>query len=104
MDATLGRQHAQACINEAKIFKTKSLRTRAYADAAFEKFEKWQRAAPQEFQLLLDGGNLGARQLNTNSLLRLREIVQSAEDLGATLGVLVPVQFRKRATGHCLQR
>lgn len=85
MDATLGRQHAQACINESKTFKTKSLRTRAYADAAFEEFEKWQREAPEVFQLLLDGGNQGARQLNTDSLQGLREIVQNADDLGATV-------------------
>lgn len=85
MDATLGRQHAKACINESKTFKTKSLRTRAYADAAFEEFEKWQREAPEVFQLLLDGGNQGARQLNTDSLQGLREIVQNADDLGATI-------------------
>lgn len=84
MDATLGRQHAQACIKEPKSFKTKSIRTRAYADAALEELEKLQREAPEVFQLLLDGGNQGARQLNTDSLQGLREIVQNADDLGAT--------------------
>jgi hypothetical protein len=84
MDATLGRLHAQACIKEPKSFKEKSVRTRAYADAALEEIEKWQREAPEVLQLLLDGGNQGARQLNTDSLQGLREIVQNADDLGAT--------------------
>ncbi len=82
-DAELGREHAIDYINHPKTFDTIGPRSYAYADAALDELEQQQRNHSELLEILLDGGNQGARHLNIDSVQGLREIVQNADDLGA---------------------
>lgn len=84
MDKELGRLHAAACFNSASTFREPTLRTKAYADAALAELVKLQSEQPEILSTLLKGGNQGAKRLNTDPYQGLREVIQNADDLGAT--------------------
>ncbi|WP_157785383.1 sacsin N-terminal ATP-binding-like domain-containing protein [Sinorhizobium fredii] len=84
MHEQLGREHARAYFTQPRTFDTIGPRSAEYANAALEELEQLQLGAPGMIEALLDGGNHGARQLNADSFQGLREIVQNADDLGAT--------------------
>ncbi|WP_417539819.1 sacsin N-terminal ATP-binding-like domain-containing protein [Marinobacter sp.] len=96
MDEQLGRLHASACFNSASTFNEPTLRTKAYANAALTELVKLQLEQPEILSTLLKGGNQGAKLLNTDPYQGLREVIQNADDLGAT-----SVQFGVRTLqGH----
>ncbi|MNJ07474.1 hypothetical protein D3C77_15720 [compost metagenome] len=84
MDAELGRLHAAACFRSASTFKERTLRTKAYADAALAELERIQNSGDEMLATLLRGGNQGAKLLNTDPYQGLREVIQNADDLRAT--------------------
>ncbi|WP_125877552.1 sacsin N-terminal ATP-binding-like domain-containing protein [Stutzerimonas xanthomarina] len=84
MDARLGREHAAACFNSPSTFNEPTLRSREYALAALAEIERLQVDQPEILRKLLKGGNQGAKLLNTDPFQGLREVVQNADDLGAT--------------------
>jgi len=84
MDARLGREHAAACFNSPSTFNEPTLRSREYALTALAEIERLQVDQPEILRKLLKGGNQGAKLLNTDPFQGLREVVQNADDLGAT--------------------
>ncbi|ERZ01093.1 hypothetical protein Q022_02235 [Pseudomonas aeruginosa BWHPSA009] len=84
MDARLGREHAFACFTSPSKFNEPTLRSREYAMAALAELERLQADQHEIMQKLLKGGNQGAKLLNTDPFQGLREVVQNADDLGAT--------------------
>ncbi|PPA04622.1 hypothetical protein C4E44_08195 [Pseudomonas sp. MWU12-2312b] len=84
MDEQLGREHAAACFNSASTFNEPTLRTKPYAKAALAEIERLQVDQPEILRKLLKGGNQGAKLLNTDPFQGLREVIQNADDLGAT--------------------
>ncbi|WP_122467702.1 protein NO VEIN domain-containing protein [Pseudomonas viridiflava] len=98
MDAQLGREHAKACYIAPSSFNEQTIRSREYAAAALTELERLQTAQPEVMTEVLSGGNQGARLMNTDPFQGLREVVQNADDLGATC-----VRFGTRTFGGCRQ-
>jgi hypothetical protein len=84
MDAQLGREHANACYTSPSSFNQQTIRSREYAEAALTELERLQTTQPEVMTEVLSGGNQGARLMNTDPFQGLREVVQNADDLGAT--------------------
>ncbi|HEK1010725.1 TPA: hypothetical protein SMP92_004027 [Pseudomonas putida] len=84
MDEQLGRRHALACFKNHSTFDEPTLRTQAYADAALAEIVKIQYQQDEYVRTLIKGGNQGAKLLNTDPYQGLREVIQNADDLGAT--------------------
>lgn len=83
-DEQLAREHAQACWRDPIGFAAKGPRTVPYVQAALAELERIQSQDPGMVGALLDGGNEIARQLNADAFQGFREIVQNADDLGAS--------------------
>jgi hypothetical protein len=98
MDAQLGREHANACYFTPSSFNQRTIRSREYAAAALAELEQLQTAQPEVMAEVLSGGNQGARLMNTDPFQGLREVVQNADDLGATT-----VRFGTRTFQGCTQ-
>lgn len=84
-DVDLAREHAAKSFSDPTEFNTQGPRTRAYALAALLELERLQKAGPPIIEALLDGGGHIARQLNSDAFQGFREVVQNADDLGASL-------------------
>lgn len=84
MDEKLGRLHALACFKNHSTFDEPTLRTKAYADAALDEIVRIQLQQDEYVRTIIRGGNQGAKLLNTDPYQGLREVIQNADDLGAT--------------------
>lgn len=80
----LARAHAAASYADPSNFQERGPRTEAYVGAALAELERLQAAGPGLVAALLDGGSQIAKQLNADAFQGFREIVQNADDLGAT--------------------
>lgn len=81
----LAREHARACWLDPTGFAERGPRTPIYVQAALAELERVQSEGPGVLQALLEGGNQIARQLNADAFQGFREVVQNADDLGATI-------------------
>ncbi len=91
------QQDAASYFHKPKTFSPKQVaRSEAYAHAALDELERQQRAAPGVLHSLIEGGGVSARGLNLEDYHGLREVVQNADDLGAS-----QVRFALRShVGH----
>lgn len=84
LDEDLAREHAAASYADPANFQERGPRTEAYVRTALGELERLQAEGPGIIAALLDGGSHIAKQLNADAFQGFREIVQNADDLGAT--------------------